>query len=53
MDNAISGVKCDAAECKHHAPENRCVAGCIQVNNDATHKDALCKTFEKKDCFCK
>lgn len=53
MDNAISGIKCDAKECKYHAPEDKCVASSIRVNSDATHNDALCKTFEKKDCFCK
>lgn len=49
----ISGIKCTAKECKYHAPEDRCDAGCIEVNNNASNTDAMCKTFDKKECFCK
>lgn len=52
-EQAISGIKCTAKECKYHAPENRCVAGSIEVNNDLTNTDAMCKTFDKKEDCCK
>ncbi len=53
-NNVISGIKCEAKNCKHHTANDYCTAGHIQVEcKDATTKsETFCKTFEKNENCC-
>ena len=45
--DVISGVYCDAKNCKHHTENDRCTANSIKVeNSSATSKsETCCGTF--------
>ncbi len=53
-NNVITGIKCEAKNCKHHTANDYCTAGHIQVEcKDATTKsETFCKTFEKNENCC-
>ncbi len=48
----ISGIKCNVINCIHHASDDRCEAGCIEVGPSCSctcSNETSCNTFKAKE----